>query len=90
MSGYTGKKTSLAHREHPLLGRLVRDGEGRVGILSAVAPNADPAPKYEFIPRTTEPAEKRSKLDRAEVVAWLKPEGGGIEWPADLEGIAPA
>ncbi|MFE7780606.1 hypothetical protein [Streptomyces nigrescens] len=64
----------LGHFEHPLLGRLVVDhaSGGRVGVLRAIAPDVD-----------NRDAEPELKVPDTPPVAWLAPEGGGLEWTTD-------
>lgn len=92
MSAQPGEGIGLGHRNHPLLGRQVRDTahEDRVGVLRAVAPNVEPAAKHRVDPRPAVADEARSSLARDEVVAWLAPVNGGVEWPTPLDAITEA
>lgn len=73
MSGFAGRDLGLLHETHPLLGRLVVDaGTGRVGVLRAVVRDV-PA----------RDGRRRGVVRRA----WLRPEGGGVEWTADPAAI---
>ncbi|MFI9078959.1 hypothetical protein ACIGW8_21205 [Streptomyces sioyaensis] len=71
----------LGHRSHPLLGRRVIDHahDDRIGILRALAPEAKgdtPGPVLS-VPATPP-------------VAWLAPEGGGVEWTTAPDAIEAA
>ncbi|GHI06738.1 hypothetical protein AQI88_30240 [Streptomyces cellostaticus] len=74
--------TSLMHRSHPWLGRVVTDPvTGRRGILRAIAPEPD---GLQLVPSRA--------LTKKPPVAWLQPEGGGVEWatsPSALSDPAP-
>lgn len=92
MTAQPGEGIGLGHRNHPLLGHKVRDAahEDRIGVLRAVAPNADPAAKHRLGPKPATADEARSSLGRDEVVAWLAPVSGGVEWPTPLDAITEA
>jgi hypothetical protein len=71
----------LGHWSHPLLGQRVIDHPhgDRVGVLRALAPDVqggslDPVLKVPDTPP----------------VAWLSPEGGGVEWTTALDTIEAA
>lgn len=71
----------LGHRSHPLLGRRVIDRAhgDRIGILRAIAPETkDDNPGLALRVPATPP------------VAWLAPEGGGVEWTTALDAIESA
>ncbi|MFF9781629.1 hypothetical protein GTW98_04845 [Streptomyces sp. SID8375] len=68
----------LGHWSHPLLGeRVVDHAHGdRVGVFRALAPDAEAThPGPVLVVPDTPP------------VAWLSPEGGGVEWTTGLDTI---
>ncbi|WP_258563042.1 hypothetical protein [Streptomyces phytophilus] len=74
------KNLGMGHQAHPWLGRLVIDTEhdGQVGVLRAVAPDVDDIRLEVITPPHTPP------------VAWLAPQGGGVEWTTSLTAIEAA
>ncbi|MFE0377767.1 hypothetical protein ACFW1M_19750 [Streptomyces inhibens] len=77
----TTQPLGLGHWDHPLLGRRVIDRAhgGRSGVLRAIAPDVqDNNPGLMLqVPRTPP-------------VAWLSPEGGGVEWTTAPDAIEAA
>lgn len=89
MTAYSGALLSMGHREHPLLGQRVVDGAHGdvVGVLRGVAPDIGNGTSTNF---NAAAMPSRSELERAEPVAWIAPEGGGVEWPTPVDAIRPA
>ncbi|QKV91909.1 hypothetical protein HUT19_09260 [Streptomyces sp. NA02950] len=71
----------LCHQSHPLLGHLVVDHahDGRVGVLRAIAPDLTDN-RYRLVVMNPD----------APPVAWLAPEGGGLEWTTSPDAIEAA
>ncbi|REK91109.1 hypothetical protein DY245_06585 [Streptomyces inhibens] len=71
----------LGHYEHPLLGRLVVDHahDDRIGVLRAIAPDVG-GPNVKPMLR----------IPDTPPVAWLVPEGGGVEWSTNPDAIEAA
>ncbi|MBL1095164.1 hypothetical protein [Streptomyces coffeae] len=71
----------LCHQSHPLLGRLVVDHahDDRVGVLRAIAPDSTDN-RYRLVVMNPD----------APPVAWLAPEGGGLEWTTSPDAIETA
>ncbi|MGW7576161.1 hypothetical protein [Streptomyces sp. NPDC054765] len=71
----------LGHRSHPLLGRRVIDHahDDRIGVLRAIAPEAKSV--------TPDPV---LRVPAGPAVAWLSPEGGGVEWTTTPDAIEAA
>ncbi|MCF3178198.1 hypothetical protein IPZ61_33460 [Streptomyces sioyaensis] len=68
----------LGHLSHPLLGRRVIDHAhgDRVGVFRALAPDVK-GPRSEPVLRVPD----------TPPVAWLAPEGGGVEWTTAPDAI---
>ncbi|MEU7178845.1 MULTISPECIES: hypothetical protein [Streptomyces] len=71
----------LGHQSHPLIGRLVVDHahDDRVGVLRAIAPDSKDN-RYGLV----------IMVPNAPPVAWLAPEGGGLEWTTSPDAIEAA
>lgn len=80
-----GPDSSLAHYTHRLLGQIVTDGNGRRGVLRAIAPDLSTSKKP--LAFTTPKDGSRSEAETTKPVAWLAPEKGGAEWTAPVGSI---
>ncbi|MFD3420220.1 hypothetical protein [Streptomyces decoyicus] len=74
----TARALGLGHPSHPLLGRRVIDHahDGRIGVFRAFAPDVN-APRLGPVLRVPD----------TPPVAWLSPEGGGVEWTTVPDAI---